>query len=184
MRARQLLRRQLRTQDQDFHAANHDAEPRTPLFKRDRDMPPHLDRQNHRRREQQRAHRHMRHGRDHHGQLRLHGISSPGHARQERGEAQAQLRDDQRQHENRRTPDRVNSRINRQRADCRPCQHERHDHRMYHVRPPTQSVVPEHRSQNQLHVQHEDRKQRQCEQAGPALVELRPVAVLPPICGR
>src|ERR1019366_5523590 len=48
------------------------------LFKRDRDVPPHLNRQNHRSREQQRSHGHMRHGRGDHGQFRLYRVFAPG----------------------------------------------------------------------------------------------------------
>ena len=121
--------------------------------------------------QQQGSHRHVSHGRDHHGKFRLHRISSPGHAGQKRGEAEAQLCDHQRQHQDRRAADGLDLRIDRQGADCRPRQHERDNYGMDHVRPPTQPVVTEHRPQDQLNVEHENRKQRQGEQAGTPLVE-------------
>src|ERR1700739_126359 len=40
------------------------------------------------------------------------------------------------------------------------------------MRPPTQTVMPEHPPQNELNIEHKDGKQREREQAGMTLVEL------------
>ena len=61
----------------------------------------------------------------------------------------------------RRPPHRFDLRINGESPHCRPAQHERYDHRIRYVRPPTHSVMPEHCAQNQLHVKNKDGKQRQ-----------------------
>ena len=40
----------------------------------------------------------------------------------------------------------------------RPRQHNGHNPSIHYVRPPTQAVMAKHRAQNQLHIQHENRK--------------------------
>jgi hypothetical protein len=63
------------------------------LFKSDGDMPPHLDRKNHRGRQQQRPNRNVRYRRGHHRELRLSGVPTPGDAGEKRSEAKTKLRD-------------------------------------------------------------------------------------------
>src|SRR3984957_8647871 len=68
---------------------------------RDRNMPPHLNRQNHSGRQQQRSHRNVGHGGSYHGKLGLCRVPAPRHASDEGSEAQAKLRDQKRAHQNR-----------------------------------------------------------------------------------
>jgi hypothetical protein len=42
---------------------------------------------------------------------------------------------------------------------------------MHDVRPPAQAFMPKHCAEDQLHVEHEHGKQRQCDQAGAAAIE-------------
>ena len=112
------------------------------------------------------------HGRDDHGQFGLDRVMSPRHPRQEGGKAQAELRDQQREHQNRRAPHGFDPASIRDRARTAvQASTNGDDHGIDHVRPPAHAVMAEHRSQNQLHIQHEDRKQGQREQTGAPRVE-------------
>ena len=107
--------------------------------------------------------------------------SSPRHTGQKGSEAETQLSDDQREHQDRRAADGFDLRIYAQGAHCGPGQDERDDDSVNHVRPPTQAMVTKHRAQNQLHVKHENREQRQGEQAWAPLVEFHARLLLQPI---
>src|SRR5579862_1588157 len=88
------------------------------LFESDRNVPPYLNRENDRGGQKQRTYGDVGHRGNNHGQLGLSRIASPGNAREEGGESQAQLGEEKRQHQNRGTPDRFNFRIDAKRAHC------------------------------------------------------------------
>src|SRR5215469_12975992 len=52
---------------------------------------------------------------------------------------------------------------------------------MNNVRPPTHTVMTEHGSKKQLHIENEDGQKRQREQAGAALIELHARLLLDPL---
>src|ERR1700722_1286688 len=62
--------------------------------------------------------------------------------------------------------------MRRNRADGGPCQHERYDRGIRHVRPPAHAVMAKHPAQDELHVEYEDGEQSEREQAGMARIEL------------
>ena len=83
------------------------------LFKGHRNVPPNLNGQNDRRRQQKGTNCYVRYGRDHHRQLRLDSIVPPRYAREEREKAQAELGDQQRQKQDCRPAHGFNLRIER-----------------------------------------------------------------------
>src|SRR5579859_2508681 len=133
---------------------------REAFFKGYRNVAPDLDRQDYGCRQQERAYGYVRDGRNYHRKFWLDGVVPPGHAGQKCCEAQAQLRDQEREHENRGTADRFDMGIDRESANCGPGQHEGDHDRVQQVWPPAQAMVAEHGSQNELDIKDEDREQR------------------------
>jgi len=91
-----------------------------------------------------------------HRQFGLRCILTPHHARDKGKESDAELGYQQAQHGNRGTAHGINLRINRDGANRRPRQNDRHHTGMHDVRPPAQSLVTEHRAQDELCIEHED----------------------------
>ncbi len=87
------------------------------------------------------------------------------------GEAQAQLGDHERKHQNGGTADGFNIRVDSQGANRCPGENERDYHRVQDVRPPTQAVVAEHGAENQLDIENKDGEKSQSEETGAAMVE-------------
>src|ERR1700722_5393509 len=77
-----------------------------------RNMPPDLDGQHDRCREQQRSDRDMNYGRDHHGQLGLRGVSPPHDSGDEGKKSEAKLRHHQAKHGDGWAADGIDSGIN------------------------------------------------------------------------
>src|SRR5579863_1106398 len=157
---------------------------RKSLLKGDRNMSPNLNREDDRRRQQQRSNGYVCHGRDDHRQLRLNRVAAPGYASEKCCESQTQLSNDQGEHYDGRTAYCLNLGIDCQRPNRSPSQDKRDDDSMHHVRPPAKPVVAEHRSQNQLHVEHKNREQAKGKQTGPPLVELHARLFLYPFPAR
>src|SRR5947209_9330536 len=63
-------------------------------------------------------------------------------------------------------------RVDGKRANYRPGEDDCHECGVQNVWPPTHPMMTEHATQNELHVEHEDGKQTQRDQAGAARVEI------------
>jgi len=145
---------------------------RDSLFESDWTMPPDLDGEDHSGREQESADGHVSDGGDDHGQFGLDGIASPSDASEKCCEAEAELGNHKRQHEDRGTADGFDLGIDGEGADGGPAEDEANDDSVDDVRPPAQAMMAEHSAEKKLYVQHEDGEQGEGEQGGTALIEV------------
>jgi len=79
-----------------------------------------------------------------------------------------------------RAADGVDFWVNGNGANRRPRENNGHDGGIDDVRPPTQTMVPEHGAEDQLHIEHKNREQSQRKKGGAALVEFGARLLLDP----